>query len=77
MFPKKTGRTGLPFLPADMAWFTAARNWSCRSSSDPTALGCGEDGAAGEWKHQEAPAKNQQDFRRVFIAGFEGTPLTK
>lgn len=47
LFPKGTGRTGSPFLPADMAWSRAARNWSCRSSCDPTALSCNEDSAAG------------------------------
>lgn len=66
MFPKRTGRTGLPFLPADMAWSRADTNWSCRSSSDPTALGCDEDRAAGEWKRQEAPAESQQDFQEGF-----------
>lgn len=66
-----------PFLPADMAWSRAARNWSCRSSSDPTAMGCDEDRAAGEPKYQEAPAEHQQDFQEGFRGGVQGNTSDK
>lgn len=72
-----------PFLPSDLAWSRAARNWNCRSSSNSHSLvrWCAGRGwnrwRTALWSAGEPPPSANGVFSRVFHGGFWGNTSDK